>query len=249
MKNARTLVVDLGNARLKWAIQGDVPWRMEARAVQGHDVSTVLTEAWQDLPKPDAIVMATVSDRALSAAVNAWTVQHWSVEVHTIAAQAELLGVRNNYRQPETLGADRWAALIGARAETQADVCVVDCGTAVTVDALTVAGEFAGGVILPGLALARAALTNGTARIREMEGNEISCLAWSTGDAVAAGTLFGLVGAVERVWREFEQTLARPMELIITGGDAEAVRARLSRPARHVPDLVLKGLARIGQTL
>lgn len=249
MNSKLTLLIDLGNTRLKWVLRGNVPWRMEAALLKGYEPKSVLSEMWRALPAPASVVMVSVAEQALTDIVRAWIEQRWRVPMHTVAAEAELLGVRNSYRMPQRLGADRWAALIGARGETTASVCVVDCGTAVTIDALTADGEFAGGVIFPGLSLLRAALTRGTAGIREADGNETSCLARATADAVAAGTAFGLVGAIERVAHEFDEMLGESMELIITGGDADRVVAMLMRPAQRVPDLVLKGLARIATTL
>jgi type III pantothenate kinase len=199
------------------------------------------------LPPPRAIVAASVADPTTLGELLAWVRRRWSIVPHMVTAKPEFLGLRNGYREPHTLGADRWAALIGARAETERSVCVVDCGTAVTIDALNADGEFVGGVIFPGVALLREALTRGTAGIRMAEGDEISCLARATADGVAAGSVYGLAGAIVNVTREFEEALEEPMELLMTGGDADRVIAYLARPARHVPDLVLKGLARIAE--
>ena len=249
MSNRAALLVDLGNTRLKWASYGDDLWETRALTVPGRDVESLLTEAWGEMPAPGRVVIASVAERATVDAVTAWTHRRWSIPVHNVVASDQVLGVRNCYRAPHTLGADRWAALIGARAETAAGACVIDCGTAVTVDALSAAGEFAGGVILPGVALMRGALARGTAGVRPPDGDEVSCLACATADAVAAGSVYGLAGAIERIAQEFEQALDEPLELLITGGDADRIAARLKRPARRVPDLVLKGLARIADTL
>ncbi|MDH3515025.1 MAG: type III pantothenate kinase, partial [Gammaproteobacteria bacterium] len=75
------------------------------------------------------------------------------------------------------------------------------------------------------------------------------CLGRSTEDGVAAGTLFGLAGAVERLIDEYRRTLGEGMEIYLTGGDAPALAARLRVPAKTVPDLVLRGLARIADSL
>ena len=108
-----------------------------------------------------------------------------------IQAQPEQLGVKHCYAQPETLGADRWAALIAVRGLTKTNACIVDCGTAVTVDALAANGEFRGGAIFPGLQLLRASLLRGTGGIHAAEGKSDSAFGCSTPDAVAAGTLQG----------------------------------------------------------
>ena len=241
------LLIDLGNTRLKWA-NADPGWHVGAAALHGRVTAELLDEIWQALPVPNVVAMVSVADQPTSDAVARWIHERWRVEVRRARPRSEQLGVTNCYREPDTLGADRWVALIGARGMlANSSVCVVDCGTAVTVDALTARGEFAGGVILPGLRLSRRSLTSGTAHIRANEGDELSCLARTTGDAVAAGTLYGLAGAIERVCEEFERDLGESMKLVITGGDGDRIGAHLRRPARRIPDLVLRGLDGIVQ--
>jgi type III pantothenate kinase len=243
------LLIDLGNTRLKWAAS-EPGWTLGAATLRGREIIELLDDAWQELPPPSVVVVVSVAPPSINDAIAQWVHNRWGIGVHRAQPKTEQLGVINRYRDSAALGADRWAALIGARAAfPQSAVCVVDCGTAATIDALTGAGDFAGGVIFPGLGLLRQALTSGTAHIRASDGDELSCLARTTGDAVAAGTLYGLTGAIERVCQEFEQALAEPMKLVITGGDADRVAARLTRPARRMPDLVLRGLDRIAQTL
>jgi type III pantothenate kinase len=243
------LLVDLGNTRLKWVSFGAPAWRPQAALVRNHRLPDVLSELWGSLPRPKAVVVASVSDRDASKALRDWSNSAWSIVPYFVAAQPAFLDVCNGYRDPSMLGADRWAALIGARGETKNSACVVDCGTAVTIDALNADGEFRGGVILPGIELMRDALTRGTAAVRESAGDETSCLGRTTADAVAAGSVYGLAGAIERVVHEFGELLDMPMELLITGGDADRVAAHVLRPARRIPDLVLKGLARVAETL
>jgi len=244
------LLVDLGNSRLKWASSAAGQWRPGVAAYRGVEMDELLEQTWSELPLPQVAVMAAVAADADREALERWIEGRWRIPVHSVRARPELAGVVNRYRDPAALGPDRWAALIGARAELPEDaVCVVDCGTAVTVDALTADGQFAGGVIFPGLALLRESLKAGTAGLRAAEGNEASCLALSTADGIAAGTLYGLAGAIERVCGEFERALGEPAKLVMTGGDADHIAALLLRPALRVPDLVLKGLDRIADTL
>ena len=244
------LLVDLGNSRLKWASSESGAWRTGAALHRGVPMQALLDEHWRALPAPHVVVAVTVAAKETAAELERWLRARWNISPHYARARAEQLGVVNRYRDPEKLGADRWVALIGARFEAPGQaLCVVGCGTAVTIDALTADGEFAGGVILPGLALMREALANGTAGVRPPEGNETSCLARSTADAVAAGALYGTVGAIERVTREFEQALGISMKLLVTGGDADRVAAHLQGSVRRMPDLLLRGLDRIADTL
>jgi type III pantothenate kinase len=240
------LLLDLGNSRLKWASSSPGEWRHGAVPYQGQELDTLLAEVWGGLAAPTGVLMVSVGSPAVRDTIDRWVSKRWQVRVQHVQPQLRQLGVTNSYRDPSALGADRWAALIGARGEIpDTGACVVDCGTAVTIDALSAQGEFAGGVIVPGLALLREALISRTAAIRVEGGDDTSCLARSSADAVAAGTLYGLAGAIERVCLEFEQALGESLKLLITGGDADHVAGHLSRPARRIPDLVLKGLDRI----
>lgn len=238
------LLVDMGNSRLKWARRDGARWESDAAPATG-PLRELLDEVWDTSPRPDRVVVSSVSDSARQTELAAWIAARWSLEPRFVHAQREQCGVRNGYLEPQSLGPDRWAALVGARTLHPDAACVADCGTAVTIDALTADGLFAGGVILPGLRLQRTVLAERTAGVRALDGDEASCLARASADAVAAGTVYGIAGAIERVWREFEEALGEEMTLYITGGDADTIAARLSRPLRHVPDLVLRGLARI----
>ena len=238
------LLVDCGNSRLKWAYADADGWQSQAVQHAGASLPDVARRAFTDAPQPESIWVSCVAGEAACAALAQFLTQRFGVAPQFVRATLAAAGVRNHYRRPEQLGADRWVALIGARAVTRAACVVVDCGTAVTVDALNAEGEFVGGVIFPGLKLARAALAQVAPALDVVPGAGESCLARDTADAIAAGTRYGVVGAIERVAREVEVTLG-PLELIVTGGDASLLVPLLAAPVRQEPDLVLKGLARL----
>jgi type III pantothenate kinase len=244
------LLIDLGNSRLKWAQHAAGLWRTDAVLLDSEkNIESLFDRAWGKIEKPQRVIVCSVSSPERLKTLEQWTQACWSITAHVARPQAQQLGVKNLYRQPEQLGADRWAALIGARGLTDSAACVVDAGTAVTVEALSAGGEFLGGAIFPGLRLLRDSLARGTVAIAPAEGNAADCLARATADGVVAGTLFGLAGAVERLIDEYRRSLGEPMEIFLTGGDAPALTAHLRVPATMVPDLVLKGLARIADSL
>jgi type III pantothenate kinase len=222
--------------------------------LHGADFTRQLDDVWSKLAAPQRMVVASVAGADAQQHLQAWVQHHWpATRLHFVAAVAAQLGVKNSYREPARLGSDRWAALIGARARVTGPVCVVDCGTAITLDALDAAGEFVGGVILPGIALARQALLARAPGIAAVEGDDSSCFAHGTADGVAAGTLYGALGAVERIVAEFGLRLGQDMRVLLTGGDAQRLRpylnTRLACEVEEVPDLVLQGLARIAESL
>jgi type III pantothenate kinase len=241
------LLVDLGNTRIKWVLSGPDEWQPAARLREDRSTEKLLDEVWSGWVSPSKVVVASVANAEVLKALERWVMGRWSCHAHVVRPQAELLGVKNGYHRPETLGADRWANLIAARRLVSGPVCIVDCGTALTVDALASDGRFLGGVIFPGLRVLRTSLVQAASGIPETSGNGADCIARSTEDAVAAGTRFGLAGAIERILNEYRDQLGPGMRVLLTGNDASVVLSKLVQPVEEIPDLVLKGLAIIAE--
>ncbi|MHB8551688.1 MAG: type III pantothenate kinase, partial [Acidiferrobacterales bacterium] len=221
------LLVDLGNSRLKWALAHGSEWRTGGFAY-GVQFGPDLDREWSDIGRPRRVVAANVSSAERARALASWIQHRWAMPVDFLEAGRSQLGVTNTYDEPARLGADRWAALIAARHLYSGSICIVDCGTAVTLDALGADSIYRGGVILPGITLMRDCLRTGTAGIRSVDGRDDSCLARNTADAVAAGTVFGVAGAVMRIIEEFRTALGTDMRVIFSGGAATPVIARLA---------------------
>jgi type III pantothenate kinase len=243
------LLVDLGNSRLKWAswmpgtpVEGSAaPWR-------GLDMHAVLDRVWDTLPRPDRVLAVSVAAADVSAVLATWCRARWGIVVEVVTSQPVGHGVRNGYRDPSRLGTDRWAALIGARRRCDSPCCVIDCGTAITLDAMDGRGEHQGGVIVPGLALMGSAVLHGTARVTGVaEYTTLDVLARDTSAAVAAGALHAVVGGVERVVGAMSERLGDPLVRLLTGGDAPVVAPLLGPGYRMVPTLVLEGLAVVAE--
>jgi type III pantothenate kinase len=243
------LLVDLGNSRIKWAQSAPGHWHSGVVTHRGADLTALLDQAWKNIEAPRTVIVSSVAAGAAREALGRWLKHHGLPTAHFIQAPVQQLGVTNRYREPAQLGPDRWAALVAARALTTTPVSVVDCGTAVTVDALSANGEFLGGAIFPGLELLRGSLAHGTAALGDAPGDASITQARRTADAIAAGTLFGLAGAIERLLDEHRAQLGAGMQVLLTGGDASSLSNRLRCPVREVPELVLQGLDRIADTL
>lgn len=242
------LVVDAGNSRIRWAEAGSGDLR--AHGGETHDggarLPELLDRAWSPLPRPEAVVVANVAGADFGRRLAGWTADRWGLEPEFVVPGHNAFGVVNAYRTPERLGADRWAALIAARRRFPGAACIVDCGTALTVDVLAASGEHLGGIIVPGVRLMRRALVDGTQGIPDEPDGEVSLLARDTRDAVTGGTLYAAVALIDRVVADVADELGPELVPVITGGDAPRVLPLLRNRFRHLPDLVLEGLAVIG---
>jgi type III pantothenate kinase len=163
------------------------------------------------------------------------------VALRFIRPEARRLGVANGYADPAQLGSDRWAALVAAHALEGADVLVVNAGTALTVDALTVRGEFLGGLIVPGPSLMRRSLSQGTAGLPLVPG-AYEDFPVRTADAIASGAIQACIGAIERMAAAMARRGAAPRRIILSGGAAAELRDHLPLEHSFHEHLVLDGL-------
>ena len=238
------LVLDLGNSRCKWAL-ADKDLSPRGAFAYGEDFPRTLDQVFGALTRPNQVAAVSVARAAHTDTLAQWVKRQWSLDLRCFSARAVQCGVTNSYRDPAQLGADRWAALIAARDRVPGTVCVVDCGTAVTVDALDAHGVFRGGIIFPGLALLRESLLQRTQGVRGADGDACSSLALNTANAVSAGSAFGLAGAIDRILDEQAAVLGAISSVLLTGGDAQSMQILLRHTTQLVPDLVLEGVARM----
>ena len=106
-----------------------------------------------------------------------------------------LRGVGIDYLKPETIGPDRLANAVAARHHFGAPAVVVDFGTAVTFDVVNRAGDYAGGIIAPGLAAMTDYLHEKTALLPRIRIREIkTAIGRSTEEAMLVGAVHGYRG-------------------------------------------------------
>jgi type III pantothenate kinase len=233
------LCLDAGNTRLKWGLRNAAGWRATG-AVAHADIAALAPQ----LPeKPERILACNVAGPAVAAAIEALAAR-LAVPLAWFSSSAAAGGVANGYDTPAQLGADRWAALLGARVLHAGPAVVVMAGTATTVDVLAVDGRFRGGLILPGLELMRRALAHNTADLPEARGCYRDCPT-NTDDAIVGGAVHATLGAIERTARHaFGVSLPADFLVLLSGGAADALAPHLELPLRRVDNLVLEGLAR-----
>lgn len=170
--------------------------------------------------------------------------QIWpAASIFVARSTAAALGVSNAYEQPERLGVDRWLSLLAAHRYYPGKRCIVDCGTAITVDILD-QGRHLGGLIAPGLATMRKSLHSETAALDAVDCSSDLHFARHTAAAITGGTLMAAIGLI----RSAMQRLAGDYRLLLTGGDAELLAAKLELPLIVDRDLVLKGLSVLADT-
>ena len=235
------IAIDAGNSLVKWGSYDGTGWRHQG--VLRHDEIDQLEPICLGFGVPDAVAVANVAGPEVASAI-ADALRVLPFDPIWVRSSAQACGVVNRYEQPGLLGVDRWAALVAARARASRACVVVVAGTATTVDVLSPAGEFLGGLILPGLTLMADVLFARTAGIPRAQG-DFAPFPVRTRDAVTSGALQATAGAVERMHRELGRAGMAGAACLLSGGGAAALRPLIELETVTVDNLVLEGVARI----
>ncbi len=239
MSTAAVLDMDMGNTRIKW--------RLGNAASAG---SCRYGDDWQALIAPGQRALARVRIASVAGAertdqVRAYCRRRWQLEPELAACARRCLGVVHGYRQPHTMGVDRWLALLAGYHRRRRACLIVDCGSAVTIDIVDNDGLHRGGYIVPGMHLMRRALFRDTDAVKVVDSDLTLQVdpGDNTADAVNRGALLMVVGFVAEVHRRQLAQLGGLLDVLVSGGDGAGVSALLPLDNALCPDLVLDGLA------
>lgn len=228
------LLIDAGNSRLKYGCHDGTRWLVQQAQPHGAPLS---------LPTgfvPQRVLVANVAGEAAAGHLRDALAGY---EMDWLQSSERCAGLQNGYARPAQLGVDRWAAAIGAWQRIGDSCLVVGAGTATTIDVIRRqqdgSGRFVGGLILPGLAMMRAALSQGTADLPLVEesGRAASTIPDNTADAISGGCLQATLGAIERMAARVPGA-----PIVLHGGAAAALGDHMPAGTMAEPALVLEGL-------
>jgi type III pantothenate kinase len=147
------------------------------------------------------------------------------------------------YENPREIGADRIVNAVAAFARFPQGAIVVDFGTATTLDVITSRGEYAGGVITPGLLISADALYRSTAKLPRVEiARPKAVVGTNTVASMQSGLVFGYAGMIDALVNRIRVEVAYSPRVVATGG-LGALVARESATIDEYDDLLtLRGL-------
>lgn len=248
------LCLDIGNSHIHaGAFDGDRlagQFRKATHPLGSSDevgvfLTAVLRENGIDPGAIRRVAVASVVPAALYS-VRSAALKYFKCEPFVLQAGVKT-GLKLRYRNPAEIGADRVAAAIAAaHAHPQRDLLVVDCGTATTIEAITAAGEYLGGAIMPGVGVSAETLASRTAKLPQVEiVRPGDALGRSTVESIQSGLFNGHAGAIRNLLRMIgvEAFGDHKPHVIGTGGFAHMFE-REGLFDEIVPELVLWGLKR-----
>jgi type III pantothenate kinase len=252
------LLVDIGNTRVKWArlVDGQMGkqhaaanagWSSDeyARRVIGRGWTRPSGEAGES---PGRVIVSSVAADEVNRALTAAARRSGAPIPEFVTSQRNAAGVTTEYLDPWRLGVDRFVGAIGAHHLASGQpVCVVNVGTAITLDLVDGTGRHHGGAIVPGPALMVGSLltqTNGIRR-RATGGPDgaTGLFARTTRTAIGEGARYAAAAVIDRAIEEARIRLGSRPLVLLTGGGAAAIKALIRSSSVSLPDLVLHGLA------
>jgi type III pantothenate kinase len=245
------LLLDVGNTNIKAAVMDDD--RMTPIGSVEHrslGLGPALSAGQRISGTIDRVVVCCVAGPAVRRELEAAIRSHFDLEAEFVTAQRKAFGVTNAYPEAHRLGADRWAGLIGAHARGYEAACIVDAGSALTVDGLS-SGRHIGGLIAPGIGLMQAALFSETGNLRQLSEEPLEggmgLFATDTHESIVRGTILAAASLIQRSRKEMAGLIGKLPSLVISGGDAERLIPLLDEYVDYHPHLTLEGLAVIAK--
>ena len=261
------LLFDIGNTRLKWAAVESTQnpsdrnkklWSysgsISSKSLQSPAHCAELADyIAKTIPKPAAIGFCCVAGAAAINKLKTLFPQWEDVSWKQFSGNSQYKGMRTLYEDPTKLGADRWAAVIGARALSNTNTLIINAGTATTIDLLGGNGVHYGGWILPGLSLMLDSLQSNTAQLPlAMKVNDSTpslAFGLNTNNAIAEGCEAAQVGAILRAL-QLAKGMHHPIgNICLDGGNSKVLAVELKKltdPLLPLVDttenLVLRGI-------
>lgn len=207
------LIVDIGNSTAKAAVfkDGEMVLRKRLNANLEDGIAMIVEEF--DI---DACAYSSVGKTRPEVDE---AIKHMVPEVFHVTGETATPLICD-YLTPETLGADRLAAAVGAAYCCPGhDLLIVDAGTCITYDYVSASGHYLGGNISLGMGMRLRALHEQTARLPLVSAEgEAPFIGRNTQQAIRTGVIRGMDYEIKSYIRDMRQQYA-DARVFLTGGN------------------------------
>jgi type III pantothenate kinase len=244
------LAFDIGNTNITLGLfQGEsifATWRMSTDAAKMPDEYSVLLHQLLALKgltasQIDAVAICSVVP-PLTPVFLELCKSYFEVKPLVVGTGTKT-GIRILYDNPRDVGADRIVDAAAALNIYGGPVIIVDIGTATVFDAVTEDGNYLGGAIAPGMAIAADALFHSTSQLRRIElVSPETAIGKNTVHAMQSGLVLGYSDLVKGMVARFDQELGGGAKVVATGGLAHILEKESGVFDAVDPDLTLTGL-------
>lgn len=247
------LLIDAGNSFCKTAIyHSEIEQMGEIISLSYDETETYLIKTIQE-KGIDAIWLSNVNNKLFDEQVREIAelleIEHF-FQFNTKEHQNDLT---SRYKNKNKLGCDRWAAMLAIKCNYHQDsYCVIDCGTAITID-LVIERKHQGGMIAPGIVTSLKSLNVNTANLPNIGLIEtedqvrqiINATGQSTEDCIISGVYLQAVGLIEKAIKTYRDSYKQNFPVFISGGDGKILTSLSELDFQLSQNLVLEGLVAV----
>ena len=239
------LAVDVGNTQTVFGLYDAdrlvEQWRLNTEPLRTGDELGALIGGLIDLEAVDGICLSST----VPALVREYELfaERWADAPILVVGPGVKTGIPIRYDDPHEVGPDRIANAVAAKERYGAPSIVVDFGTSTNFDVLSPEGEYAGGVLAPGIEVSMDALFARAARLRKVDFVEPpTVIGKTTAQSLQSGLVYGFAGQVDRIVEQIRAELGDTAKVIATGGLADLIAPHSKTIEKVDPDLTLEGL-------
>ncbi|MDD5312362.1 MAG: type III pantothenate kinase [Dehalococcoidia bacterium] len=244
------LAIDIGNTNITFGVFENerikTTWRVSTAI---HRMSDEYGNMMLSLMERQGVTAAKISDVVICSVVPPLLLtfeevcRHYLKKTPLVVEAGVKTGVRIDMDNPREVGPDRIVNAVAAHHLYGGPVIVIDMGTATTIDVVSKGGDYIGGAIAPGIAIATEALFTRTAVLPRIELNlPRKAIGRNTVAAMQSGIVFGYIGLIEGLVSRIQAELDEKAKVVAAGGFA-AMLAQGTKVIEIVnPDLTLVGL-------
>lgn len=238
------LELDMGNTRCKWRLRSGHTCVLSGAIPTSANFDSLESQLGEFKTRISNVWAASVAGRPKEESFSAWCQDYLGIAPVYARAANDFGGVINGYKEPLSLGVDRWVGIVACRHRIEGAFMLVSLGTAITIDLVAGNGRHAGGFIAPGVALMLDSLRVNTQQVDVVPLEAPMHLApgKSTDEAVHGAVAAMVTGLIDNGMKQLQQLTQESVKIIFTGGDAPYAQT-LYPHAQYEPSLVLDGLS------
>jgi type III pantothenate kinase len=248
------LAIDAGNTNIVFALFDGAKavgvWRSSTNARHTADeyavfLRTLMQGAGIDARKIKAAIIGSVVPDANFPLLKLCR-DHFHCEPLIVGSSEVDCGIQVLLDRPEEIGADRLINAVSAAASYKPPLLIVDFGTATTFDVVDAKGNYAGGVIAPGINLSLQALHMAAAKLPRVSIEPSKkVIGKNTNDAIQSGVFWGYTSLIEGMIARIKKEFGKPMTVVATGGLSQLFQKTVTSIDYFDADLTLRGLQKI----
>jgi type III pantothenate kinase len=239
------LAVDAGNTQTVFGLFQDGTlaehWRVATEADRTGDELGVLLGGLLELDSVDGVCLSS----SVPSLVRSYEdfAGRWADARILVVGPGTRTGIPIRYDDPREVGPDRIANAVAARERYGAPAIVVDFGTSTNFDVVSAEGEYAGGVLAPGIEISMDALFARAARLFSIDFSAPpTVIGKTTASSLQSGLVYGFAGQVDEIVTRIRAELGAEAPAVATGGLADLIVPHSRTIDRVDAFLTLEGL-------